>query len=407
MQKTKLQNGLTIVSEKIPTYRSVAIGVWIKAGSRYESHLQKGLAHFIEHMVFKGTKSRTALEIASLLEKYGGQLNAFTGKEETCFYLHTIDSHLDEGVEILADMVCNPSFTENDIKLERQVVLEEISAVYDAPEEYIFDLFQEKIFADQPMGYPILGDRESVKKFNRNSVKEFWKEYYQPSNIILSVTGNVDHNTLTDMAEKYFVFDSETSIKSCEKASPLERNFFVLNRPVAQTHICMGNKSASYYDENRYDFMAISTYLGEGLSSRLFQVLREKYGYAYSVYSFLDFYMDTGVLGFYIGTDPSNKNKAMEVLFAEFEKFRARMPEQEVINMIKDQLIGRFLLSLESTYKRMVRLAKNEMYFGKYIDSEAVIHSIEKISAQSVFNAAQTFFDRDKFTTVVITPGKN
>lgn len=407
VQKTKLQNGLTIISETIPTYRSVAIGVWIKAGSRYESRAQKGLAHFIEHMVFKGTRSRSALEIASSLEKYGGQLNAFTGKEETCFYIHTIDTHLEEGVEILADMICNPRFAIEDMELEKQVVFEEISAVYDAPEEYIFDVFQEKMFPDQPMGFPILGDRNTINMFNQKSVTDFWNQYYQPKNIILSVAGNVDHKKLISLAEQYFIFEPGPDINPCEKAVSFHKSLSVLDRPVTQTHICLGNSAVSYYAENRYDFMAISTYLGEGLSSRLFQILREQYGYAYSVYSFLDFYMDTGILGFYVGTDPANKKNALELLFDELDNFSKVMPKEDSIKMIKDQLVGRFLLSMESTYKRMMRLAKNEIYFGRHVDLEKVMQSIEKISAQSVYDTAKTFFDRDQFTTVIISPGKN
>lgn len=407
VSKTILQNGLTVVSENIPAYRSVAVGIWVKTGSRFESFSQKGLVHFIEHMLFKGTTSRTALDIAQSLERYGGQLNAFTAKEETCFYIHTIDSQLEQGLEILADMICNPLFKNDDIELEKQVVFEEIGSVHDTPEEYIFDLFQEKIYPDQPMGFPILGDHESVRSFNRPAIQRFWKDYYRPANIVLAVAGNVEHNRLTDLAAKFFTFEDPVLFARAEDAKAAHNVDYNCYKAVNQAHICIGNEAVSYYHDNRYDFMALSAYLGGGLSSKLFQVLREELGYVYSVYSFIDFYKDSGIFGFYLGTDLRNRDKAIDRLRSELDGLASQALDNELVAMLKDQLKGRFLLSQESSLKRMTRLAKNEIYYGKYLDDTVVINSINKISSDSLFDVTQKYIRPENFSKVVISPGKN
>ena len=204
INKTVLENGLTILSENIPAYRSVSVGVWIKTGSRYENASDMGLVHFIEHMLFKGTKNRTALQIAKELEELGGSLNAFTGKEETCFYAHILDSHLKKGIEVLADMVCNSLFDEKDIEMEKQVVLEEINSVKDTPEEYIFDIFQEKVFPNQPLGFPILGENKNVRNIEKDQILAFFKKFYAPDNIVVSAAGKVNHKELVDLVKYNF-----------------------------------------------------------------------------------------------------------------------------------------------------------------------------------------------------------
>ena len=406
VNKTVLQNGLTIVSEHIPAYRSVAVGVWVKVGSRYEKNHQKGIVHFIEHMLFKGTENRTAFEIAQSLEKYGGQLNAFTGKEETCFYIHTLDTHLESGLEILADMLCNPLFSTQDIELEKQVVLEEMSAVRDTPEEYIFDLFQEKCYPDQPMGFPILGDKETVKAFSQADLYGFWKNYYFPGNLVIAVAGNVDHQSLVEKAGQYFNMNSTFKETEIIAASISKSINYTFRDTINQAHICIGNEAVSYFSDDRFSLMALSAYLGGGLSAKLFQVLREELGYVYSVYSFLDFYRDTGVFGFYMGTDVKNQKKAIKRLFEETEKLVQEGLSTDIVIILHEQLIGRFFLSMESTFKRMSRLAKNELYYKEHIDPDTIIKSIKEITSESIYKAAEKYLKTGDFNQVVIAPGK-
>ena len=406
VKKTVLDNGLTVVTEHTPAFRSITLGIWVKMGSRFETKEEKGMAHFIEHMLFKGTASRTALQIASSLEELGGSLNAFTGKEETCFYIHTLDSHLKMSVEVLADMICNSLFRPDDIEIERQVVLEEIKSVKDTPDEYIFDIFQEKIFPGQPLGFPILGNPENVKSFDRAKLLDFWKKYYQPHNIVISVAGNVQHNSLVEFVKFYFNFSGGADKVEMYPAHAARNVHFKISEPVNQAHICIGNGAVSYYDENRFDLIALNIYLGGGLSSRLFQVLREELGFVYSVYSFLDFYKDTGVIGFYLGTDLKNQDKAINELYKELEKTVSQKLPEIKVNNLKEQIKGSFFLSMESTFKRMERLAKNEIYFNKFISVDELSISIKQINPDSINRTAVKYLNVDNLTSVIMSSGK-
>ncbi|KAA3617719.1 MAG: insulinase family protein [Calditrichaeota bacterium] len=407
VNKTVLDNGLTIVTEHNSVFRSVALGIWIKMGSRFETLEEKGMAHFIEHMLFKGTKNRTALEIASSLEELGGSLNAFTGKEETCFYIHTLDSHLKISVQVLADMICNSLFRESDIEMEKHVVLEEIKAVKDTPDEYIFDIFQEKIFPDQPLGYPILGNPENVRGFDRQKLIAFWKKHYHPSNIVVSASGNISHDSLVELVKFYFNFPDNADRIEMLPAKVAQNIHFKLSEPLNQTHICLGNGTISYYDENRFDLIALNTYLGGGLSSRLFQVLREQHGLVYTVYSFLDFYKDTGVIGFYLGTDVKNQEKAIGELHKELDQIATNKLTLKKVNILKEQIKGSFFLSMESTFKRMSRLAKNEIYFNKFISADELAHSINQISPESINKMANEYLNVTNLNSVIMSSGKN
>lgn len=407
IQKTVLENGLVVVSECIPLYKSVSLGVWIKSGSRNESPEDKGIAHFLEHMLFKGTAKRSAAEIAYSLEKLGGSLNAFTGKEETCFHTHTLDSHLEIGIEILADMICNSLFRQNDIKMEKQVVLEEINSVMDTPDEYIFDLFQEKVFPDQPLGYPILGSFKTVKFFSQQKLISFWNSHYKPDNMVIAVAGNVDHKELVDLVKYHFTFSGSAEKTAQMPFKALEKINYSQTEPLNQAHVCIGHTAASYHDINRFDVIALSTYLGGGLSSKLFQVLREELGYVYSVFSFLDFYEDTGIIGFYLGTDKRNKKKAIQSLYNELDNVINHNLALEILTDLREQIKGGFFLALESSYKRMTRLAKNEINYGRFVSSEELILEINKISVDSFRNTAELFLNTENLNIITLTPDKN
>jgi predicted Zn-dependent peptidase len=303
-KKTILDNGITVISEHIDSVRSVSIGVWIKTGSRAERRSENGIAHFLEHMVFKGTKNRSPLKIAQSMESLGGSLNAFTGKEVTCFFANVLDTHLKNSVEILADMICNSTFPEKEISREKQVVLEEIKSIKDTPEEYVFDIFHEKLFPNSALGRPILGGEKIIEDMDRSKVVSFWKENYSGKNIIVSAAGNLEHSKLISLVDKFFSFSNGYHPpKPVKKVKSAVAQAYYLKKPISQAHICIGGESISYKSEDRFPLMILNTYLGGGMSSRLFQQVREKRGVAYSVYSFLDFYSDVGLFGIYAGTD--------------------------------------------------------------------------------------------------------
>ena len=355
-------------------------------------------------MVFKGTKTRSALEIASALEDLGGSLNAYTSKEMTVFYTHTLDQHLPVSVEILSDMVCHSLFRPQDIETERRVVLEEINAVKDTPEEYIFDLFQEKLFLHHPLGYPILGRVETVSKFDGQTVSDFWHSFYQPENMLFCAAGNLNHDELVRLVEKNFTLPAGKVPKKTDPPAPQKQFKEQLPQGVHQTHICIGGTGLHYLSPQRYDLIALNTYLGGGMSSRLFQVIREKYGLAYSVYSNADFFRDTGIISFYIGTDPKNEKQAVELLTEEIEKVRSQPLPPQTIQRVKEQLKGSFLLGLEGSNRRMTRLAKNHIYYDRNIPEEEVLDSIESINSDSVLELAQKLFNMRWLNMVTIHP---
>jgi len=403
INRTILNNGLVVVSEHIPTARSVYFSVWIKAGSRDESPANNGIAHFLEHMFFKGTKDRTAYEIASVLEDLGGNLNAYTGKESTVFYANTLSEDLTKTVDVISDMLCNSLFSENDIQHEQQVVLEEINSIKDAPEEYIFDLFQEELFLNQSLGLPILGTSKTVTQLNNSKLVDFYKSHYLSNNIVISAAGNLNHNDLVKMAEDKFCFikreindnsDCPVAPKRIKKKYSLSAN---------QTHICAGLETVSYTSKKKYDLIAINTYLGGGMSSRLFQTIREKYGYAYTVYSSIDYYKDTGAITFYLGTNKKNKEKSFEILKEEISKMSQKELSPDIMSKIKMQMKGSFLLGQEDYYNRMSRLAKNEVYFGKQVNIENILKAIDLITPETIQNTAIKYLNVDEFNIIQIS----
>ena len=404
VNKTILKNGLTVISEFVPGVRSVSAGIWIKAGSRNENAGNMGTAHFLEHMVFKGTKNRSALKIALALEESGGHLNAYTSKEQTVFLAQSLDSEINNTIHVLADLVCNPLLRLRDLKKEKSVILEEILAVKDTPEDYIFDLFQENLFPEQSIGFPILGTKKSILPLKQEDVYNFWQQFYNAKNIVLSVAGNVDHNQLLKLAEKNFVFGSSDQSDTYDSVSSSKNLNIDFPEPVNQCHICMGQEIPGYASSMRHAIIALNTYLGNGMSSRLFQLIREKHGLAYSVFSFLDLFRDAGIFGFYLGTDLKNKEKAVDILHTEIEKLLQSALKKNVVDKIKKQLRGNLLLGLESTQRRMSRNAKNEIYFNKFISANETIAEIDEINSQILLETSQKIFIMDHFNITSILP---
>lgn len=404
VKKTVLENGLTILSERIPGVRSVSIGVWIKAGSRCETTENNGIAHFLEHMVFKGTKKRSAFKIAQSLEELGGNLNAYTSKELTVFYAHCLDTHLAVGINVLADLVCNPLFRDRDIVREKQVVFEEIGSVKDTPDEYIFDLFQEKLFPEQSLGYPILGTVDTVRNFDRQTLVSFWDRYYSPDNMVLSAAGNLDHDKFVRLARRHFSFYKKSYPVRFEPPRAAQKLDLNIREPVSQTHICAGLEGVSYLAEERFPLIAVNSYLGGGMSSRLFQVIREKHGLAYSVYSFIDFFKDTGIFSFYLGTDRKNQDRALDLLMDEVDKITRKPITPAALKKTREFLKGSLLLGLESSYRRMTRLAKNEIYYGRQISMDELIQQVDAITAGAMLDISRKLFRMDRINILRLNP---
>ena len=403
-QKTILDNGITVISEQVDSVRSVSIGTWVKTGSRAENDSENGIAHFLEHMIFKGTKTRTPLKIAQSMESLGGNLNAFTGKELTCFYVNALDIHIKNAVEILADIVCNSTFPQKEIEREKPVIIEEIKSIKDTPEEYVLDIFHEKLFPESSLGRPILGNELLVNHFSRTNVLSFWKNNYFGKNVVISAAGHLDHSLLVKLVDKYFVFSNNIHEKSDDTFKTASSKFYCLDQPINQAHLCTGGVSISYKSEERYPLMIINTYLGGGMSSRLFQQVREKRGLAYSVYSFLDFYSDTGLFGIYAGTDHQKLDIIQNLLKDELHRVSQEPMKKHTLSKLKNQLKGTSLLSLESSSRRMSRLARNEIYFGEYISLDQLINSIDKVQQDDIESIAQTVFRPDDFITVILNP---
>jgi predicted Zn-dependent peptidase len=403
-KKTILDNGITVISEHIDSVRSVSIGVWIKTGSRAERRSENGIAHFLEHMVFKGTKNRSPLKIAQSMESLGGSLNAFTGKEVTCFFANVLDTHLKNSVEILADMICNSTFPEKEISREKQVVLEEIKSIKDTPEEYVFDIFHEKLFPNSALGRPILGGEKIIEDMDRSKVVSFWKENYSGKNIIVSAAGNLEHSKLISLVDKFFSFSNGYHPKPVKKVKSAVAQAYYLKKPISQAHICIGGESISYKSEDRFPLMILNTYLGGGMSSRLFQQVREKRGLAYSVYSFLDFYSDVGLFGIYAGTDHQKLDLIQGLLKDELRLATSTPLKKNTLSKLKNQLKGNLVLALEGSSRRMSRLAKNEIYFGEYVSLDKLISGIDKVEQDDIIRIAQKVFRPDDFVTVILNP---
>ncbi|GAB4371252.1 MAG: pitrilysin family protein [Calditrichia bacterium] len=403
-QKTILPNGLTIVSEKIPTVRSVTVGVWIKAGSRHESRENSGVAHFLEHMLFKGTEKRSAREIARSLESVGGYLNAYTSKEHTCYYAEVLDRHLPRAIEVLSDMLCHSVFSPKEMAKEREVILDEIDSVEDTPDDLIQEIFVEKLYPDNTLGLPILGIKESVSALTRDQLVEMFSRSYTAENIVVAAAGNLDHHRLVELCEALFDLPEGNTLIPAESPQTIGKGELRIERPVNQTHICLGTAALPYTHHRKYDLLLLNTLLGVGMGSRLFQNIRERYGLAYSIYSFLDFFRDNGLIGIYLGTDKNKTDKALNLLEREIQRLKTKPVSQKELKQVKTQVKGNLLLGLESTARRMSRLAKMEIYFQKFYTVDEIIAEINKVSQESLFELVNQIFDNRELLQVMFIP---
>ena len=403
-KKSTLANGVRIVTEKIPYVHSVSVGIWILAGTIDETTENNGIAHFVEHMVFKGTESRTSLEIADSLESLGGHINAFTGKEITCFYAHVLDENIEIAIDILADLIINPLLAVKDVEREKRVVLEEIGELEDSPDELIHEYFIESLYKPHPISFSTLGKRKTINSLNRNKIIKFIQSNYSGNRIVVAAAGNIDHENVVDTVSKYLIdikksSDRSTNILQKEKITKkvIENNF-------QQAHICIGRRGFSYCDPRRYSLLLLNTILGFGMSSRLFQNIRERHGLAYSIYSFVDFLKDTGLFGVYLGTDKENIDFSIELVKKEMNTFIQEPISDEELDKRKNQLKGNLLLGLESTSNRMNRLAKTEINYGKFHSIDSIIVAIDNVTSDQIFELSSWLFAEEQLSTIILKP---
>jgi predicted Zn-dependent peptidase len=408
-QKTVLDNKLRVVSEKIDSVRSVSLGVWVDVGSRDEGRGENGISHFIEHMLFKGTKKRSAKEIALALESVGGSLNAFTGRENTCFYARVMEEHLEIALDVLSDLILNPLFNPYDFKKEKKIIAEEIKELDDTPSEIAFDLFMQALWGDHPLGKPVIGKLKNIQKLERGQLLNFMRENYLSPKIVIAASGNLGHRRLARLVEKKFRLDDHLP-KRRRQTHPLETSSqkMVLRRKSAQTHICIGFPSYAYKSSKRYPALVLSNILGGGMSSRLFQILRERLGMVYNIYSFIDFFKDKGVFGIYLGTDKKQVIPAVEQVLRELQRIKKEKLNRKELEDAKYQLKGSLILGSENTSNRMNRLARLELYLKDYISLEKTISLIDKVKSQDVAEVADELLRGNKLAIAILGPvGRN
>ncbi|HEN20486.1 MAG TPA: insulinase family protein [Desulfobacteraceae bacterium] len=403
--RTVLKNGVRIVSEQIEHLHSVSVGIWVNVGSRDEDIAENGVSHFIEHMFFKGTDKRSSFQIAKELDIIGGMSNAFTAKENTCYYARVLGKHFPVLTEILSDIFLNSIFDPGDIEREKQVVLQEINMVEDTPEDNIHILFNSLFWNSHPIGMSILGTDKTVSGLQRESMLEYISKFYVPERILIAAAGDLDHNLLVSSFEPYFESFLPGEDSTIKRKVPLCNSDILINpKDLEQVHISIGSEAPSQISEKRFACAVLNTILGGNMSSRLFQEVREKRGLAYSIYSFVSSYIDTGFLCVYVATEPSNVNPVLDTIQDEIKKItRGQFPRADM-EAAKDYLTGSIYLSSENTESRMMRLAKNELIFKRYIGYDELVSNLEAVTFDDVVETAKEIFQNGKTSLAALGP---
>ncbi|OHE59270.1 MAG: hypothetical protein A2Z47_07800 [Thermodesulfovibrio sp. RBG_19FT_COMBO_42_12] len=401
--KEHLYNGVPVVTESLKNMRSVALGIWVKVGSRNEPPEKNGISHFLEHMFFKGTKKRTARDIAIEIDSLGGDLNAFTSKESTTFYIKLLDEYLEEGAELLLDVFLHSTFPEEDIGKEKKIIKEEIKMVEDTPDDYIHDLFNQTIWGHSGLGQPVLGHRETVRSFTKDDLLSHIRKYYGTKDIVVSCTGNFEHDHLLSVLNK--------NLGNLRRGSEPDRGTLpdftgkvdVFSKDLSGVHLCLGVKSLPQASKERYKLYVLNTILGAGISSRLFQEVREKRGLAYSIYSFMASYFDAGVWGVYAGVSRKKVREVLELILKEMRSLRDTLNETE-LKRAKNQLKGNIILGLESTNSRMNNIARQEIYYGRYYSPKEIMKKIDSISLNQIRELTERLVKKEWFSLTVYGP---
>jgi predicted Zn-dependent peptidase len=401
---TTLDGGGRVITERLPSVRSVAIGIWINAGSRDEDDAQAGLGHFLEHLLFKGTKTYSALEIAEIFDGFGGELNASTGRDYTVVFGRVLDEHLDEAMDVMTDMVFAPSLS--DLETEREVVLEEIAMVEDTPQELVHDLVTETVFGDHPLGRPVLGSADVIANVTRRTVSAYHRNRYRPDNVVVAAAGSLDHDHVVDLVERSAAKAADPPARRPAARPP----FVAAPRPslrfqrkdTEQYHVCVAAPGIARSDRRRFTASILDSVLGGSASSRLFQEIREKRGLAYSVYTFASQYADTGQIGVYLGTREENLGECLEIVAAQIAEVAAAGPRADELGRAKENLKGRVMLSMELTSNRMSRLGKSLVTDSELLDLDRVVAEIEAVDADAVAGLAEVLLAPEKLSIAAI-----
>jgi len=392
MRATRLPNGIRVLSEELADLASATVGIWVENGSRYEASAQSGISHFLEHLFFKGTERRTAMQIAEEIDAVGGVINAFTSKEYTCYYAKVLPEQLPLALDVLGDIFLHSKFAEEEIERERSVILQEISQAEDTPDDYVHDLFGLAFWPGHPLSRPVAGSAETVGPLQRADFLRFLEARYRPDRVLLSAAGKVRHDELVDVVSKTFgVLSGSTGVAVDQPPTP-SAGLTVHHKPLEQVHICLGAPGIAHADPDRYAAHLLSQALGGGMSSRLFQEVRERRGKAYSVYSFLPTFQDTGYLGVYVGTSAEWAREVLDVIQAELAKIARDGLGAEELARSKTQMKGGLVLGLETSDSRMSRIARNEIYFGRDVPLEEVAAGVDAVSNDDVVRVARTMF---------------
>ena len=403
IRREVLPNGLIVLSEEMSHILSISIGIWMKSGSRDEVAELNGISHFVEHMVFKGTTSRSAQDIARQVDSIGGNMDAFTGKETICFNIKVLDEHLPVAIDILSDLVLNPVFAPKDIIREKGVILEEIKMDEDNPDYLVHEIFTQNFWKDHPLGKPILGTKETVRSFEQEKLFAFYRQRFAPNNIIISAAGNLNHSRFVDLIKGRFLALNSVPNGYHQPAPAVTPRIITRNKKsLEQVQLCLGVPSHPISHEKRYVSYVLNTVLGGGMSSRLFQKIREEQGLVYSIYSDLNPYRDTGCLTIYAGTSLESTRSVVDSILTEFRELKNTPIPADELRRAKDQLKGSLMLSLESSTSRMSNLARQQMYFERFFSMDETINQIESVSAEELSEMANHLFQSDKIAITVL-----
>lgn len=402
-----LDNNIQILTEHMPHVRSVSLGFFVDTGSRYEPPEINGVSHFIEHMLFKGTKQRTAKDIAEQLDAVGGQLNAFTTKEFTCYYARVLDEHFDLALDLLSDMFINSKFDLQDIDRERNVILEEIKMYEDTPDELVHDIFASSMWSGHALGKPIIGTADVITSISREKLIDYYKAHYAPGKLIVAVAGNIDHEAVSNKI--YSVFEKREGAGQARlMTAPLpKRDVVCRSKDTEQVHLCAGTPGLCLDHEKIYVMQVLNAILGGGISSRLFQEIREQRGLVYSVYSYHSSYHDTGLFGIYAGLSKQNVDQVLSLIFKQVKDIRQRGVKEEELHKAKEQLKGGLLLSLENVNTRMSRLGKSQLYLGRVVPPEDIVEKVNRVTAAEIKELAEEMLRPECFSLATIGPWNN
>jgi len=404
LKKSVLPNGIRVVTEMVPHVRSVAVGVWVETGSRHEPDSLRGISHFIEHLVFKGTESRSAAEIARAVDSVGGQMDAFTAKEHTCFYLSVLDQHLPLAVDLLTDVLLRPRFAPEDLWREKSVIGQEIRMVEDTPDDLIHDLFAERVWPGHPLGRPILGSWEVIQGLGRDEILGYYRDEYTPDRTTIAVAGHVEHEGVVDLFGRHLADFSRRGPVRNGSSPKLVPRLDVIAKPLEQVHFCVGLPGLPQAHRSRYVLAVLNDIIGGSMSSRLFQEVREREGLVYSIYSASLAFKDAGLLFVYAGTDAEKFDRVVVLILRELRAIRKEGITPAEILRAKEHLKGSLVLSLESTSSRMNRLAKQELYHGHFITLDEMLGAIDAVKPEAVEELAARLLDGDQLSLVALGP---